>query len=64
MFNVTAKYLYDSFTIHYSDNGTNNCTKEEEVLKFLSGLSHIPVTGFDNIPKVKFTDDQPDQNEG
>ena len=80
MFKVTAKYLCDSFAIHYSDNGTNHRTREEavvyfwyvyvtecadrddvtleEVLKFLSGSSHIPVTGFDNTPKIRFTNDE------
>lgn len=31
VFKVTAKYLCDSFAIHYSDNGTNNRTREEAV---------------------------------
>ena len=75
-FNVTSNYLCDSFVIHYSPSGSNNCTKEETIvfywnqyvfdcpqrqdeiglLKFISGSSKIPATGFENAPSVRFTD--------
>ena len=76
MFDVTPKYLCDSFAVQYSDNGSNNRTKEEaivfywyeyvsecdnvsvgDILKFLSGSSRIPATGFDTTPKIRFTDE-------
>ena len=76
VFDVTPKYLCDSFAVQYSDNGSNNRTKEEaivfywyeyvsecdnvsvgDILKFLSGSSRIPATGFDTTPKIRFTDE-------
>ena len=32
LFNVTLEYLQDSFAIQYSDNGSNNRTKEEAII--------------------------------
>ena len=34
MFNVSVEYLQDMFVIQYSDNGSNNRTKEEAVVLF------------------------------
>lgn len=34
LFDVTVKYLQDSFVIQYSDNGSNDRTKEEAVMLF------------------------------
>lgn len=69
LFDVTPKYLRDSFVVHFSPNGSNRRTKEEavvyfwfeyisecadggivsvqEILKFFSGSSKMPATGFD-----------------
>ena len=76
-FNVTTDYLCDAFVIQYSDNGSNNRTKEEAIifmwydyitdcaewsdisladpLKFISGSSKIPASGFGSLPKICFT---------
>ena len=76
-FNVTADYLCDAFVIQYSDNGSNNRTKEEaiifmwydyitdctersdislaDILKFISGSSKFPASGFGSLPKICFT---------
>ena len=32
VFDVTVSYLQDSFAIQYSDNGSNNSTKEEAII--------------------------------
>lgn len=78
VFNVSAQQLCDSVAIHYSENGSNNRTKEEavmfffieyvsecadredvtvqEIMKFMSGSSKIPATGFDTTPKIRFID--------
>ena len=76
-FNVTTDYLCDAFVIQYSDNGSNNRTKEEaiifmwydyitdcaewsdislaDILKFISGSSKFPASGFGSLPKICFT---------
>lgn len=33
-YDVTANYLSDSFVVHYSDNGSNDRTKEEAMILF------------------------------
>ena len=33
-YDITADYLSDSFVVHYSDNGSNNRTKEEAIILF------------------------------
>lgn len=70
---LTADYLCDAFVIQYSDNGSNNRTKEEaiifmwydyitdcaersdislaDILKFISGSSKFPASGFGSLPK-------------
>ena len=77
LFDVTAKFLNESFVVKYSPNGSNYRTKEEaivyywfeyisdcaenpsnvsvqEILKFFSGSSKMPASGFDGTPKIQF----------
>ena len=49
VFVVTPEYLCDSFVVQYSDNGSNNRTKEEAILWILwiwSCLKHIVTWSF------------------
>ena len=43
-FNVTPQFLYDSFVIQYSDNGSNNRTHEEAmVYMWFEYITDIPL---------------------